>query len=530
MELAAPDLFGSGKNRVYLDFYGLEETPFSITPDPEFLYFSNTHQGVIEKMLYSLNNRMGFVLLTGEVGTGKTTICRSILDRLDGKAEMVYIINPAISGEELISNILDDLGVMYVSGSSKRSLIDYLNRFALSTRKTKPVVIIIDDAQTMPIATLEDLRLLSNLETDKEKLLQIILVGQPELMDIMSRRELRQLQQRIIINCRLGFLSPSEVSGYIDRRLFIAGDKGQVRFTPKAEQMITKASKGIPRLINKICDYSMTSGYLYNDFTIGPKHVKRAIVEMGDLDSQFDPGGTKPKIPTGGKTQRWILFSLLSLLIVLITVWTIPNISNKKQIGNLKKGKNVHAINASETAAGILAVSSAPSAGKKEDEIKDAEIDPISLPNQLNLNLSFILQLGSYKTIKTTKAAVSFFNKKGIETHWNPVDLGERGVWYRLFSGPFKNEQCAAKYRNDYLLENSLIVFAPWSVLISTPTSQNEIDRIRLKLADQIDSFTIKKMDDRYRLLTGAFTTKEGAENFVRKIIAIGYNAGAVLR
>ena len=255
-----------GSNRVYLDFYNLRETPFSITPDPEFIFLSNTYKSVIDKILYGINNRMGFILLTGEVGTGKTTICRSVIDNLDNKARMVYIINPSVSGRELISGILDDLGLEYPPDSSKKDLINHLNNFLLSRADNNPVVIIIDDAQTMPIDALEDLRLLSNLETDKKKLLQMILVGQPELLELINRPEIRQLKQRVEINCRLEYLARDETGGYIAQRLFIAGCRGNLQFTQKAINLIYAASNGIPRLINKICDYALTAGYLDDEF------------------------------------------------------------------------------------------------------------------------------------------------------------------------------------------------------------------------------------------------------------------------
>ena len=150
----------AGKRRVYLDFYKLKESPFSITPDPEFLFLSQTHQSVLEKVFYSIDSGMGFILLAGEVGTGKTTICRSIIDTLGEEAEIVYIINPFLSGRALIASILDDLGIQYGADSSKKDLIDQLNNFLLSRDNSKPVVIIIDDAQTIPFEVLEDLRLL----------------------------------------------------------------------------------------------------------------------------------------------------------------------------------------------------------------------------------------------------------------------------------------------------------------------------------------------------------------------------------
>ncbi|MCG7852106.1 MAG: AAA family ATPase, partial [Methanosarcinaceae archaeon] len=205
---------GAWENRVYLDFYDLKEPPFSITPDPAFLFLSNTHQSVIDKILHGIKSRMGFILLTGEVGTGKTTICRSILDSLYGEAETAYIINPSLSGRELISNILDDFGIKYPPDSSKKVLIEHLNLFLLSIADTKPVVLIIDDAQTMSIAALEDLRLLSNLETDKAKLLQMVLVGQPELLDFISVPQMRQLRQRVAIHCNLEYITREEIDRY----------------------------------------------------------------------------------------------------------------------------------------------------------------------------------------------------------------------------------------------------------------------------------------------------------------------------
>ena len=540
---------GSGKDRVYLDFYNLKESPFSITPDPEFLYFSNTHQSVIDKTLYGITNRMGFILLTGEVGTGKTTICRSILDRLDGKAEMVYIINPFLSGRELISSILDDLGIEYSPDSSKKDLIDHLNRFALSASETKPVVIIMDDAQTIPIDALEDLRLLSNLETDKKKLLQMVLVGQPELIDLISRPEIRQLRQRVVINCHLEFLTPQEVEGYIARRLFVAGDKGQVRFTSKAKQLIAKASSGIPRLINKICDYALTSAYISNDFKIGPQHVKKALAELGDLDFKKGPLNAKKIDRARGKYQKWIHLPVYGLIILVISLLAIHfldlNIMKKK--GSVQKSSMSMPSKTDQVSTNTLALApptqQTPAVNQPESysdspsqkHAAGEQTASVSIPNrtvdELGSGLSFILQFGSYKTINRTKAAFYQYLDRGIEAHWNRVDLKEKGIWYRLFTGPFANKEKATKYKNDHGLEESRAVFAPWSVLVADSAPQQKLDQIRSLLRDnQIDYYTIKNTDDRYRLLTGAFVTKEGAADLAQKIITLGYDARVVWR
>lgn len=267
--------------RVYLDLYGLREAPFSITPDPEFMFLSRTHLNAIERLQYGVSNRMGFMLLTGEVGTGKTTLCRYLLEELAKAANTVYILNPTLTGKELLQSILDDLGLNYPQRATKKQLIDKLNAFLLAPERDKPTVLIVDDAQVTSSETLEQLRLLSNLETDKFKLLQIILVGQPELEERLAQHDMRQLKQRISIHCRLDFLNPGEVGEYIARRLYCCGNKGSLRFAEKSVALIHQQSQGIPRIINSLCDYALVSGYIANDFTITPVHIHNAIRETG---------------------------------------------------------------------------------------------------------------------------------------------------------------------------------------------------------------------------------------------------------
>ena len=273
-----------GTDRVYLDFYNLKEAPFSLTPDPQFLFMAKTHQDAIDKIIYGIYNRMGFIILTGEVGTGKTTLCRYILDQLDDKAKTAYIINPSLSGKEILSCILDDLGIKHNREMSKKEMIACLNDYILLIGNNIPIVIIIDDAQTMSVEALEELRLLSNLETDKVKYIQMILVGQPELLDLISLPEMRQLRQRVAININLGHLTKEEVKQYISRRLYSAGDMGAIRFSPGAINKIYKVNGGIPRLINSICEHILVAGYVSNSFSIGQIEVKKAIDDIKHLD------------------------------------------------------------------------------------------------------------------------------------------------------------------------------------------------------------------------------------------------------
>jgi general secretion pathway protein A len=572
IEYSEAHIFGSGKDRVYLDFYHLKEAPFSITPDPGFLFYSNTHQSAIDKTLYGINNRMGFLLLTGEVGTGKTTICRSILDRLDDQAETVYIINPSLSGRELILSILDDLGIGYEPDSSKKDLIDHLNHFALSVSHTKPVVIIIDDAQTMPIEALEDLRLISNLETDKEKLLQMVLVGQPELIDLISRPEIRQLRQRIAIKSQLGFLSPQEVEGYITRRLFVAGDKGQIRFTRKAQQLIAKASNGIPRLINKICDYALTSGYISNDFTIGHKHIKKALAELGDLDFKKYPVSQEPVVRGTEKNKSFNhlpVYALIIAMITLLVVYSFNSVFRKKEYNTLGIGlksslsdskekmsdedhpaaqsnsspptgvasddtetETFSTVDMDETNISVSASTSAPiEAAAGDDSIETPPSGSQKRVDIIQPGTSYIVQLASFRTIDSAASARLQFKEKNIEAHWDRVDLGKKGVWYRLYTGYFATQDNAAKFKIDHGLDKSIILFAPWSVVVTESASQQKLEETRSILGNhQIDNYTLKTREGGYKLLTGAFVTKIGAEKMAQEMIALGYDAKVVRR
>ena len=268
---------------VYQDFFGFSEKPFDLTPDPKYLYLSPKHKEVLAHLVYGLQENNGFLKIIGEVGTGKTMICRSFLRELRTDFNIAYIFNPAINELELLQTINSELGLPGKS-KSKKKLIDLLNAFLLEERaKGHRVVVIIDEAQDLEPKVMEQLRLLSNLETDTEKLIQIVLIGQPELEKVLAKDRLRQLRQRITIQWELLPLNLEETRGYIQHRLNVALGKGKVRFSRQAVETVFRYSRGIPRMINVISDRTLLIAYTEGTKKISPQIVKIAVKDIGSL-------------------------------------------------------------------------------------------------------------------------------------------------------------------------------------------------------------------------------------------------------
>lgn len=265
---------------MYEKFFNFTESPFNLTPDPRFFFSSPKHEDALSQILYGVQERKGFIVLTGEVGTGKTTLCRFLLDRLDAKIKTSLIFNPNLTTIELLQAINQDFGIGSKS-QSKRELVDELNRFLLSElSQGGNAVLIVDEAQNLTIDCLEEIRLLSNLETFKEKLLQILLVGQPELRDKLSLQELRQVNQRVSLRYHLDPLDLEETENYIGYRLKVAGGREKVLFTPKAIDKIHRLTHGVPRLINILCDKTLLAAYVAETKVINDTLIDRAQIEL----------------------------------------------------------------------------------------------------------------------------------------------------------------------------------------------------------------------------------------------------------
>jgi len=271
---------------VYLEYYRLSQAPFDITPNPRFLFHSTKHREAFNHLLYGIRERKGFVQLTGEVGAGKTTLCRALLEQLDSSFSTALILNPILSPDELMKAIATEFG-LNVKGRDRLETVSTIGEFLLKQIELgKETVLIIDEAQDLTEELLEQVRLLSNIETDDRKLLQIVLMGQPELRNRLNSPRLKQLRQRITVRFHLAALSRGEVSQYIRHRLHVSGAKGVPFFTPPAVWRVFNYSKGIPRLVNAVCDKALLASFVGRSERITFSMVGRAIRELeGDFQA-----------------------------------------------------------------------------------------------------------------------------------------------------------------------------------------------------------------------------------------------------
>jgi general secretion pathway protein A len=301
---------------MYEKYFGLTERPFSIAPDPRFLYMSQQHREALAHLLYGVGEGGGFVQLTGEVGTGKTTICRCLLEQLPDNVVVALILNPRVTALELLASLCDELHIQYVKDTTSiKLLIDALNTYLLDTHaKGQRAILMIDEAQNLSAEALEQVRLLTNLETTREKLLQIILIGQPELRELLAREDLRQLSQRINARFHLEPISRAETAAYIRHRLQVCGAREPL-FNENAVDLVHKLSAGVPRLINVVCDRAMLGA-----FVEGKRKVDAAIVHRAAMEVLPEEGLDSPK----QTIWPWLAASAAVVLVAALVFLLFP--------------------------------------------------------------------------------------------------------------------------------------------------------------------------------------------------------------
>lgn len=297
---------------MYESYFGLKENPFRLSPDPRFLYWSVSHRDALNHILYGIGERKGFIVITGGIGTGKTTLCRALLKSLDETVHTALVFNPAVSDTDLLEMVLDEFRVPLPEGDrTKKRLMDALNLFLLDNYTAgRNAVLIIDEAQNLSHHVLEEVRLLSNLETDSEKLIQIVLVGQPELKRLLALPSLAQLNQRITVRCHLTPLARREMAPYLACRLSVADRGRNLAFSAGACELLYRYSRGNPRYINAICDRALLGAYAQNTHTIDARLLRKAVRDLGEgylADRRWFPLFSTPVL-------SW---SLLAALLVL---------------------------------------------------------------------------------------------------------------------------------------------------------------------------------------------------------------------
>jgi len=295
---------------MYNAYFGFKESPFSIAPDPRYLYMTEQHREALAHLVYGLNSEGGCILLTGEVGTGKTTVCRCLLEQIPEQSNIALVFNPKVTATELLETICDELHIEYPQGeNSVKTYIDRINAFLLQANAAgQKTVLIIDEAQNMESEVLEQLRLLTNLETNQRKLLQIIILGQPELLEILSQESMRQLAQRITARFHLNPLSRNELKAYISHRVAVAGSNVQL-FDEKAIKRLFQLSNGIPRLINIICDRALLGAYVESKTWVDTQTLNNAAIEVfGKITHKKN------------RKQRWPVYTAMAAGVAAIAV------------------------------------------------------------------------------------------------------------------------------------------------------------------------------------------------------------------
>ena len=419
---------------MYERYYGFTEKPFSLTPDPKYLYRSESHGNAFDLLQYAINRREGFVVVTGDIGTGKTTLCRALLETIDRTTFTALVLNPFLTEEDLLKRILQDFGVMSrdelkagrLAKVTKQELIDSLYDFLLGLVPLKAsAVLIIDEAQNLPLPVLEQIRILSNLETDKEKLLQIILVGQLDLQTLLRSPELRQLDQRVSIRYELKPLDQETVAAYVAHRLTIAGGSAAVGFTAKALEQVYRLSGGIPRLINLICDRALLAGFSEQTSRITPEMVINAAQSL-DVQPSTSPGFGRT---AGGGAS-------LSAAAAVVLLAAALGVGATALLYQRFAGGVVHA-QASSPAQRPIAT--APGLEGRSFRSR-----------QLPADAAETILVGSYPvsdpaSAEGVRALTEWLEGIGFKVFYADADLGRQGHWQRVLAGAYTDPVAARR-------------------------------------------------------------------------------------
>jgi type II secretory pathway predicted ATPase ExeA len=425
---------------MYETYYGFSEKPFSLTPDPKYLYRSQPHGDAFDLLQYAVRRREGFVVVTGDIGTGKTTLCRALLEQIDRTTFTALVLNPFLTEEDLLKRILQDFGVLSrdeikagrMASVTKQELIETLYEFLLSLIPLKAsAVLIIDEAQNLPLPVLEQIRILSNLETDKEKLLQIILVGQLNLQTLLRSPEMRQLDQRVSIRYELKPLDGETVAAYVAHRLTIAGGSGAVGFSAKALQQVHRWSGGIPRLINLICDRALLAAFSVRASRITPEMVTHAAQSLDLQVPKGDRFGWFSRQASLAAAAAVVLLS--SALAVGASAFVYQRFADGER--PIPRSSERAAVPAAAARPAMATVSHTITAGAAR-ELPAGAVFTI-------LVSSFPLPLDT--AAPDVASTTEWLEASGFRVFYAEVDLGSHGRWQRVLAGAYTDSRTALR-------------------------------------------------------------------------------------
>jgi general secretion pathway protein A len=427
---------------MYERYYGLTEKPFSLTPDPRFLYRSASHASAFELLQYAIRRREGFVVVTGDIGTGKTTLCRALLEDIDRNTFTALVLNPFMSEEDLLKRILQDFGVISredvkrggLAHVSKQELIDTLYEFLLGLIPLKAsAVLIIDEAQNLPMSVLEQIRILSNLETDKEKLLQIILVGQLNLLPLLKSPEMRQLDQRVSLRYQLDPLDEEGVGAYISHRLSVAGGAGRVRFASKAVRKIHKLSSGIPRLINLVCDRALLAGFAERTNRISASMVDEAARSL-EVQQSEKPSGLWPWFARRAQlmTSAAVVLAACSFAVGLSAFMYERYVAGTAPFF-------AHASENTPTGPPVKPPVVIPAA---------AVPVPAAIDRTLPADAAYTILVAAYplsdpQSALDIRSTTQWLESQGLRVYYAPIDSASGGQWQRVLAGAYPDDAAA---------------------------------------------------------------------------------------
>jgi type II secretory pathway predicted ATPase ExeA len=446
---------------MYEHYYGFTEKPFSLTPDPKYLYRSQSHGSAFDLLQYAVRRREGFAVITGDIGTGKTTLCRALLERIDRTTFTALVLNPFLTEEDLLKRILQDFGVLSraeaksaaMASVTKQELVETLYDFLLSLVPLKAsAVLIIDEAQNLPLQVLEQIRILSNLETDKEKLLQIILVGQLNLQGQLRSPDLRQLDQRVSIRYELTPLDREAVGAYIAHRLTIAGGAPNVTFAPEAIDKVHSETHGIPRLINLVCDRALLGGYSQRSSRITPEMIVHAAEGL-ELAKQTAPPPPTPR-PRRGFIRRNA--PILAAASVLMSA-AVTGAAVTAMIYDRYVERSLHA----QVPTPVPSPASTPIAPARRraadgtgGQVGTAGPGRLgsadTFSRQLPVDASLTILVGSYPvgasaTAEAVRGMTDWLEMSGFQVFYSEVDLGSQGRWQRVLAGSYTDPEIARR-------------------------------------------------------------------------------------